>query len=117
MAARPQLAVATSFAFGSVHDSSTHARGRQLDHCGFVKWCYSSTRLLELPAFGGRAETVLWTNAAGEQYVRAECGALAPRRFVRFRPPRLERSADGVTLSLPHIRLDRALQFLIGDRL
>ena len=25
--------------------------------------------------------------------------------------------AEGVTLSLPHIRLDRALQFLIGDRL
>ena len=38
-------------------------------------------------------------------------------RFVRFRPPRLERSATGATLSLPHIRLDRALQFLIGDRL
>ncbi len=38
-------------------------------------------------------------------------------RFVRFRPPRLERTAEGVSLSLPHIRLDRALQFLIGDRL
>ncbi|MCB8837225.1 YcjX family protein [Aurantimonas sp. VKM B-3413] len=38
-------------------------------------------------------------------------------QFVRFRPPRLERSAEGVTLSLPHIRLDRALEFLIGDRL
>lgn len=38
-------------------------------------------------------------------------------RFVRFRPPRLERTAEGVTLSLPHIRLDRALQFLIGDHL
>ena len=38
-------------------------------------------------------------------------------RFVRFRPPRLEKTAEGVTLSLPHIRLDRALQFLIGDRL
>ncbi|CDX19611.1 conserved hypothetical protein [Mesorhizobium sp. ORS 3324] len=38
-------------------------------------------------------------------------------RFVRFRPPKLERTAEGVTLSLPHIRLDRALQFLIGDRL
>lgn len=38
-------------------------------------------------------------------------------RFIRFRPPRLERTAEGVTLSLPHIRLDRALQFLIGDRL
>lgn len=40
----------------------------------------------------------------------------AANRFVRFRPPRLERAADGTTLSLPHIRLDKALQFLIGDR-
>ncbi|HTV67981.1 MAG TPA: YcjX family protein, partial [Rhizobiaceae bacterium] len=38
-------------------------------------------------------------------------------RFVRFRPPKLEKTAEGVTLSLPHIRLDRALQFLIGDQL
>jgi predicted YcjX-like family ATPase len=38
-------------------------------------------------------------------------------RFVRFRPPKLERTADGMSLSLPHIRLDRALEFLIGDRL
>jgi predicted YcjX-like family ATPase len=38
-------------------------------------------------------------------------------RFVRFRPPKLERTAEGMTLSLPHIRLDRALEFLIGDRL
>ncbi|MDW6026466.1 YcjX family protein [Mesorhizobium sp. BAC0120] len=38
-------------------------------------------------------------------------------RFVRFRPPRIERTSEGVSLSLPHIRLDRALQFLVGDRL
>ncbi|MCA1364819.1 YcjX family protein [Bradyrhizobium sp. IC3069] len=37
-------------------------------------------------------------------------------RFLRFRPPKLEREgADEPTL--PHIRLDRALQFLIGDKL
>ena len=37
-------------------------------------------------------------------------------RFLRFRPPQLDnRDADGPML--PHIRLDRALQFLIGDRL
>jgi uncharacterized protein len=37
-------------------------------------------------------------------------------RFLRFRPPRL--APDGTdTLMLPHIRLDRALQFLIGDKL
>jgi predicted YcjX-like family ATPase len=37
-------------------------------------------------------------------------------RFLRFRPPPLERAQDGAP-SLPHIRLDRALQFLIGDKL
>jgi predicted YcjX-like family ATPase len=37
--------------------------------------------------------------------------------IVRFRPPKLEDTGGGIKLSLPHIRLDRALQFLIGDRL
>ena len=37
-------------------------------------------------------------------------------RFLRFRPPLLERDGGGEP-ALPHIRLDRALQFLIGDRL
>ena len=37
-------------------------------------------------------------------------------RFLRFRPPQLENEGpDGP--ALPHIRLDRALQFLIGDKL
>jgi len=45
-------------------------------------------------------------------------GSLIPDlRFVRFRPPLLERTSDGLRLSLPHIRLDRALEFLIGDYL
>ncbi len=42
---------------------------------------------------------------------------VSPVRFLRFRPPRLDRTAEGMSLSLPHIRLDRALEFLIGDRL
>ncbi len=37
-------------------------------------------------------------------------------RFLRFRPPLLTAS-DAEGPALPHIRLDRALQFLIGDRL
>lgn len=36
-------------------------------------------------------------------------------RFLRFRPPPVEPGPNGVVL--PHIRLDRALQFLLGDRL
>jgi predicted YcjX-like family ATPase len=37
-------------------------------------------------------------------------------RFLRFRPPQLDRNGTDEP-ALPHIRLDRALQFLIGDRL
>jgi len=37
-------------------------------------------------------------------------------RFLRFRPPLLERDGTDEP-TLPHIRLDRVLQFLIGDRL
>ena len=38
-------------------------------------------------------------------------------RFVRFRPPVVGTDEDGRPLPMPHIRLDRALQFLLGDRL
>ncbi len=38
----------------------------------------------------------------------------ADYRFLRFRPPAIEPDAGGIA-TLPHIRLDRALQFLIGD--
>jgi predicted YcjX-like family ATPase len=37
--------------------------------------------------------------------------------FVRFRPPHIEETGGGLKLSVPHIRLDRALHYLIGDRL
>lgn len=37
-------------------------------------------------------------------------------RFLKFRPPLIEAPA-GTDPALPHIRLDRALQFLIGDRM
>ena len=76
--------------------------------------------------FDGKTETAIFPgdlpediNAVFEQLELASKPAAmdAPVRFVRFRPPKLERTAEGVTLSLPHIRLDRALQFLIGDRL
>jgi uncharacterized protein len=40
----------------------------------------------------------------------------ADYRFLRLRPPNLKPAAGGEP-AFPHIRLDRALQFLIGDRL
>jgi hypothetical protein len=41
----------------------------------------------------------------------------ADYRFLRFRPPVATFGPDGDLLPLPHIRLDRACQFLFGDRL
>ncbi len=76
--------------------------------------------------FDGKTETAIFpgdlpedVNAVFEQVGRGlqPLQTEPPVRFVRFRPPKLERTAEGVTLSLPHIRLDRALQFLIGDQL
>jgi uncharacterized protein len=42
---------------------------------------------------------------------------VADYRFVRFRPPIARLASDGSPLPLPSIRLDRALQFLLGDKL
>jgi predicted YcjX-like family ATPase len=55
----------------------------------------------------------------GETAFRGLSSATAEKsdfRFLRFRPPQLEREGTDEPV-LPHIRLDRALQFLIGDRL
>jgi predicted YcjX-like family ATPase len=38
-------------------------------------------------------------------------------RFLRFRPPAAARTAQGAPGPFPHIRLDRVIEFLIGDRL
>jgi uncharacterized protein len=55
----------------------------------------------------------------GEAAFRGLASASAEKtdfRFLRFRPPRLEPEGQDYQ-ALPHIRLDRALQFLIGDKL
>ncbi|RVD04174.1 YcjX family protein [Mesorhizobium sp. M2A.F.Ca.ET.029.05.1.1] len=74
--------------------------------------------------FDGKTETAIFpgdlpekVNAVFDVSGSSPDNAKPAIRFVRFRPPKLERTAEGVTLSLPHIRLDRALQFLIGDHL
>jgi predicted YcjX-like family ATPase len=70
-------------------------------------------------AFDGETEAAIFP---GELPERAEAvleGAVPPGslRFPRFRPPRVAADAAGRPGRLPHIRLDRALEFLLGDRL
>ncbi len=47
----------------------------------------------------------------------AAADADADYRFVKFRPPVAKLDESGLAAPLPHIRMDRALQFLVGDKL
>jgi predicted YcjX-like family ATPase len=82
--------------------------------------------MLGSEVFDGASETVVFPgdlpddpgilfSEAGSGFKGHTTAALGETdyRFLRFRPPPLQ----GNPPSLPHIRLDRALQFLIGDRL
>jgi predicted YcjX-like family ATPase len=55
-------------------------------------------------------------SAGGFRGLTATTANKADFRFMKFRPPLVARDSGG-DASLPHIRLDRALQFLIGDKL
>lgn len=77
---------------------------------------------IEGETFDGRQQTGIFpgdlpTNADAffDELKKQRKTAYPPLNFVRFRPPTLEKTAEGVTLSLPHIRLDRAFEFLFGD--
>ncbi|HVL73852.1 MAG TPA: YcjX family protein, partial [Beijerinckiaceae bacterium] len=69
--------------------------------------------------FDGEAEAAVFPGELPERPEAVFEGAVAAGsfRFPRFRPPRVAVDAAGRTGRLPHIRLDRALEFLIGDRL
>jgi predicted YcjX-like family ATPase len=69
--------------------------------------------------FDGRAEAAVFPgDLPDDPDGLLDGGGLRAVHFPRFRPPRLELGAgQGETAVLPHIRLDRAMDFLLGDRL
>ncbi|WP_022720094.1 YcjX family protein [Rhodopseudomonas sp. B29] len=73
----------------------------------------------EVATFPGDLPTDLQGLFKGEETFRGLAAGPhqeADFRFLRFRPPRLA-TGDPEGPALPHIRLDRTLQFLIGDKL
>jgi uncharacterized protein len=73
--------------------------------------------------FDGRTEAAIFPGdlpADPDVVFSGDLSLVDPRaadyRFVRFRPPIPPRDAAGAALPLPQIRLDRALQFLLGDK-
>ncbi len=69
--------------------------------------------------FDGNSEAAVFPGELPE-HPETIFAAAAPRwqiRAPRFRPPLVQADAGGRTTPPPQIRLDRALEFLIGDRL
>jgi predicted YcjX-like family ATPase len=69
--------------------------------------------------FDGLAEAAIFPGELPESAGMVFQGAIPPGslRFPRFRPPIVPVDAAGRLGKLPHIRFDRALEFLLGDRL
>ncbi|WP_105370337.1 YcjX family protein [Neorhizobium huautlense] len=73
--------------------------------------------------FDGNRKTAIFPGDLPEnpdllfQHLDEPNAELPELNVVRFRPPALDETNGGVKLSVPHIRLDRAMQFLFGDRL
>jgi uncharacterized protein len=74
--------------------------------------------------FDGKAEAAVFPGDLPEDpaSLLAQTGRATPAadsvHFLKFRPPRVSlESPSGEQPALPHIRLDRAIEFLLGDRL
>ncbi|GGC84371.1 YcjX family protein [Chelatococcus reniformis] len=69
--------------------------------------------------FDGQTEAAIFPGELPERPQAVFDGAVAPGslRFPRFRPPKLTNDPAGRSHSLPYIRLDRALEFLLADKL
>lgn len=69
--------------------------------------------------FDGETEAAVFPGELPDDPQAVFNGVIPPGalRFPRFRPPLRTPDAAGRIPALPHIRLDRAIEFLIGDRL
>ena len=67
--------------------------------------------------FDGDTEAAIFPGDLPADPAKALDGSMAGTiRFVRFRPPKLSAGPLQTSPAFPHIRLDRAIEFLIGDR-
>lgn len=100
--------VAAIAAIRATREAHVRQKGEELD-------CIAGTpekgESLGGTAFDGETEAAIFPGDLPEDPRRALDGSLEGHlKFLRFRPPQ---SRDG----FPHIRLDRTLEFLVGDRL
>lgn len=111
-----QIDVAAIAAIRATREASVKQDGETLD-------CIAGTPIageqVAGEQFDGTSEAAIFPGDLPDDPAAALDGSLEGElKFVRFRPPLLETSGDaGSVATFPHIRLDRTLEFLVGDRL
>ncbi len=98
-----------------------HARERA-DQLACIAGTPLPGEMLDGERFDGRDEVALFPGdlpdfTTGETNSMLQALGGTSLAFLRFRPPALEARGFGRPPVLPHIRLDRAMQFLFGDKL
>ena len=111
-----QIDVAAIAAIRATREASVKQSGETLE-------CIAGTPIkgeeLAGDVFDGTTEAAIFPGDLPDDPAAALDGSLEGElKFVRFRPPLLEVSGEaGAVATFPHIRLDRTLEFLVGDRL
>ena len=111
-----QIDVAAIAAIRATREASVKQSGEILD-------CIAGTPVrgeeLAGEVFDGTSEAAIFPGDLPDDPAAALDGSLEGElKFVRFRPPVLEtQGAAGAVATFPHIRMDRTLEFLVGDRL
>jgi uncharacterized protein len=111
-----QVDVVALAAVRATREAMVQRRGEQLPSILGVP---EAGQTVDGESFDGRTEAAIFPGDLPADPVALFAAGGAPGvdlKFLRFRPPALETTESGAP-ALPHIRLDRALQFLLGDRL
>jgi uncharacterized protein len=101
--------VAALAAIRATKEAKVTQRGQELPCITGVP---QAGEVIDRHVFDGKKEAAIFPGDLPELAPRALDGSLQDQlRFVRFRPPVADRGV------FPHIRLDRTIDFLLGDRL
>ncbi len=111
-----RISVMALAAIRATREATLHRKGEEL---ACIAGYPVAGETIGKESFDGETEAAVFPGDLPADPGDATSGSLEGKvRFVRFRPPLLKVVGPGVQEpSFPHTRLDRALEFLIGDRL